>query len=155
MPGTGPRICVRGGYTIVTLRGELDVCTAADSVRTLTAHAASGARIIVNLAELTFIDCGSLRGLISVRAQAQQAGGDLALADPQPIVLRILLLTGMISRCPVFTSVHDAISSGRAAPPSVPAEGLRFESVAPVSAGAQNVLARTAESSAPSRTLRM
>jgi anti-sigma B factor antagonist len=91
------------------------VCTVADSVRTLTAHAAAGARIVVNLAELAFIDCGSLREVISVRAQARQAGGDLALADPQPLVLRLLVLTGMISRCPVFGSVHDAVKGGPAA----------------------------------------
>jgi anti-anti-sigma factor len=93
----------------------LKLCTAADSVHVLTAQAASGARIIVNLAELTFIDCGSLRAVILVRAKAQQAGGDLVFADAQPTVLRLLVLTGMISRCPVFASVHDAVKGGQAA----------------------------------------
>ena len=115
MPGANLGVCVRDGYTVVTPRGELDVCTAADSLQALRAHAASGARIIVNLAELTYIDCGSMRELISVRTQAQRAGGDLALADPQPIVLRLLLLTDMISQCPVFTSVHDAVNGALAA----------------------------------------
>ena len=114
MSGVGLAVCARDGYTIVALRGELDVCTAADSLRALRAHAASGARIIVNLAELTFIDCSSLREVISVRATAQQAGGDLALAAPQLLVL-LLLLTGMISRCPVFPSMHDVVSGGPAA----------------------------------------
>jgi hypothetical protein len=31
-------------------------------------------------------------------------------------VLRILLLTGMISQCPVFTSVHDAVNDADEAP---------------------------------------
>jgi len=115
MARTSPVTCARDGYTVVALHGELDVYTAADSVRTLTAHAAAGARIVVNLAELTFIDCGSLRAVVSVRAQARQAGGDLALADPQAIVLRLLLFTGVISRCPVFASVHDAVKGGPAA----------------------------------------
>jgi anti-anti-sigma factor len=115
MPGAGPVIRAYNGHTVVALRGELDVCTAADGVRTLTAHAAAGARIVVDLAELAFIDCGSLREVVSVRALARQAGGDLALAGPQPLVLRLLLLTGMISRCPVFTTVHDAVKSGPAA----------------------------------------
>jgi anti-anti-sigma factor len=115
MAGASPLTCARDGYTVVALRGELDVCTAADTVRTLTAHAASGTRIIVDLAELTFVDCSSLRELITVRARAQQAGGDLALADPQPMVLRLLVLTGMSSRCPVFASVRDAVKDGPAA----------------------------------------
>jgi anti-anti-sigma factor len=81
MAGAGLMVCARDGYTVVALRGQLDVCTAVDSVRTLTAHAASGARIIVDLAELTFIDCSSLREVISV-----------------------------------FTSMHDAVNGGPAAP---------------------------------------
>ena len=115
MAGAGPVICAYDGYTVVALHGELDVGNAADWVRTLAAHACSGARIIVDLAELTFIDCGSLREVVSVRAQALRAGGDLALAGPQPIVLRLLVLTDMISRCPVFTSVHDVVKGGPAA----------------------------------------
>ena len=115
MAGGGPVTCARDGYTVVALRGEIDVCTVADSVRTLSAYAASGARIVVNLAELAFIDCSSLREIVSVRAQAQQAGGDLALADPQPAVLRVLTITGMISRCPVFTSTREAVKRGPAA----------------------------------------
>jgi anti-anti-sigma factor len=115
MAGTGTVTCARDGYTVVVLRGELDVCNAAGTVRMLTAHAASGTRIVIDLAELTFIDCGALREVVSVRAQARQAGGDLALADPQPLVLRLLVLTGVISRYQVFASVHDAVKGAPAA----------------------------------------
>ena len=82
------------GRAVVALRGELDICTAADAVCALTAAAASGSRIIVDLADLAFMDCSALRELVSARAQARRAGGDLLLAGPQPPVLRLLFLTG-------------------------------------------------------------
>jgi len=108
----------RAGYVIVALHGELDVCTAADVMPALMASAASGSRVIVDLADLAFMDCGSLRELASARARAQLAGGDLLLAGPQPIVLRLLLLTEMISHWPVFISVNEAVSGARVRSPA-------------------------------------
>jgi anti-anti-sigma factor len=116
MPGVQVKKIVRAGCVIIALRGELDVCTAADVVRALTALAAAGARIIVDLAELAFMDCYSLSQLTAVRAQARRAGGDLVLAGPQPAVLRLLVLCDMVSRRLVFTSVDEAVSSARSAP---------------------------------------
>jgi anti-anti-sigma factor len=104
---------------VIALRGELDVCTAADAVRTLTTPAASGARVIVDLAELAFMDCCSLNQLMAVRAQARGAGGDLVLAGPQPVVLRLLVLCDMVSRRLVFTSLDEA-AGGAAGSPARP-----------------------------------
>lgn len=127
MPGVDLEMSIGTGYVFVRLRGELDVSTAADDVRTLTPQATSGARIIIDLAKLTFMDCFSLRELISVRGQARLAGGDMALAEPQPIVLRILLLTGMIQSIPVFASVHEAVIGTQPLPPApfTPAAAIR------------------------------
>lgn len=117
VPGVDVKLSVSADYVIVTLRGEFDVSTPAGDVRALTASAGSGAWIIVDLAELAFMDCGALRELVSARAQARQAGGDLVLAGPQPIVLRLLSLTDMISPRQVFASVHEAVSGAGDAPP--------------------------------------
>lgn len=116
MPGVRAEESTRAGCVVIALRGELDVCTADDVVRALTALAAAGARIIVDLAELAFMDCYSLNQLMAVRAQARRAGGDLVLGDPQPIVLRLLVLRDMVSRRLVFTSVDEAVSSAGSAP---------------------------------------
>jgi anti-anti-sigma factor len=116
MPGVRVKKSARAGCVVIALRGELDVCTAADVVRQLTALAAARAVIIVDLAELAFMDCYSLSRLMAVRAQARRAGGDLALAGPQPIVLRLLVLRDMVSRRLVFTSVDEAASSAGSAP---------------------------------------
>ena len=44
-------VITRAGCVVIALRGELDVCTAAGVVSALTALAAAGARIIVDLAD--------------------------------------------------------------------------------------------------------
>ena len=113
MPGVSAEKSARAGCVVVALRGELDVCTAADGVSALTALAAAGVRIVVDLTELAFMDCYSLGKLMAVRAQARRAGGDLVLAGPQPIVLRLLVLCDVVSHGMVFTSVGEAVSGGR------------------------------------------
>jgi anti-anti-sigma factor len=123
MPGVQIEKIARAGCVVIALRGELDVCTAAVVVRALTALAAAGARIIVDLAELAFMDCYSLSQLMAVRAQARRAGGDLVLASPQPRVLRLLVLCDMVSRRLVFTGVDEAVSSAGSAPAAPGATG--------------------------------
>jgi anti-sigma B factor antagonist len=105
------------GYVLVALRGELDMNDAMRATRALSAAAAHGSRIIVDLAGLTFIDCSGLDVLISARKQAVQAGGDLLLAAPQQKVLRFLSRTLLIDWLPVFASVHEA-ASGDGKPPA-------------------------------------
>jgi len=110
MPGVSAETSARAGCVVIALRGELDVCTAADGLSALTAPAAAGAWIVVDLAELAFMDCYSLGEIMAVRAQARRAGGDLALAGPPPIVLRLLVLCDVVSHGPVFASVDEAVS---------------------------------------------
>ena len=80
MPGAYVKMSLRDGFVVIALRGELDVCTAASVVPAFMAPATSGAGIIVDLADLAFMDCSALRELASARAQARRAGGDLLLA---------------------------------------------------------------------------
>ena len=110
--GADVKMSLRDGYVVIALRGELDLSTAASVMPAFMAPAESGAVIIVDLADLAFVDCSSLRELASARAQARRAGGDLLLVGPQPIVLRLLLLTDMINHWQEFTSVDDAVSGG-------------------------------------------
>src|ERR1700722_17452371 len=111
MPGVSAEKSTRAGCVLVALRGELDVCTAAGGLSAITALAAAGAPVIVDLVELAFMDCYSLNLLMAARAQARQAGGDVVLASPQPIVLRLLVLCDVVvSHGLVFASVDKAVS---------------------------------------------
>jgi anti-anti-sigma factor len=85
----------------------------------LSVAAASGSRVIVDLAGLAFMDCSGLSALASACRQARRAGGDLALAAPQQPVACLLSLTGVTGRLPVYASVEEAANSGGRAPAPV------------------------------------
>ena len=95
------------GYVVVALSGELDIADAARVAHGLSAPA-GGARIIVDLAGLAFIDCSGAKALVSAWERARQAGGDLVLAAPQEPVARLLALTDLIELLPVFGTVKEA-----------------------------------------------
>ena len=123
MPGANAEKSARAGCVVVALRGELDVCTAADGLSALTAPAAAGARVVVDLAGLAFMDCYSLGKLMAARAQARRAGGDLVLAGPQPIVLRLLALCDAAGHELVFASVDEAVSGAGSTPAALVTSG--------------------------------
>jgi len=96
------------GYVVVALCGELDKTHAAWLAGALSAAAAPGSRVIVDLEGLAFIDCSGLSAMVSAWKQARQAGGDLRLAAPQQPVLRLLSLTDLTGLLPVLASVDQA-----------------------------------------------
>src|ERR1700678_2363519 len=106
-----------GGHLVVTLGGELDAVDADSVAAALAAAAARNPWIIIDLAELEFIDCSGLRVLARAREQARQAGGDLLLAAPRRQVRRILALTGLADVFCVYTSLAGAAqTTGRSGP---------------------------------------
>jgi anti-sigma B factor antagonist len=105
------------GYVVVALRGEIDKTHAAWLARALSAAAAPGSRVIVDLEGLAFIDCSGLSAMVSAWKQARQAGGELRLAAPQQLVLHLLSLTDLTGLLPVFASVDQA-ANGNGRPPA-------------------------------------
>jgi anti-sigma B factor antagonist len=84
--------CVR-----VTLRGELDVATAAGLAERLAVINRSGAtNVVVDLAGLTYIDPGGLSPLVAEQQRATASGITLRLASPTAFVRQMLTVTGLI-----------------------------------------------------------
>jgi anti-anti-sigma factor len=50
----------------------------------------------IDLSGVTFLDCTGLGALIAVRNAAIEAGGQMRLSHPQPIVRRVLEVTGVL-----------------------------------------------------------
>jgi anti-anti-sigma regulatory factor len=84
--------------------------------RALEAAAAPGSRVIVDLEGLAFVDCSGLSAVVSAWKQARQADGDLWLAAPQQLVLRLLCLTGVTGLLPVFASLDQAANGDGRSP---------------------------------------
>ena len=55
--------CERDGHIVIALRGELDLVDAADVAAALAAAAARAPEIIVDLADLAFIDSSGVAAL--------------------------------------------------------------------------------------------
>jgi anti-anti-sigma factor len=104
-----------GGHAVVALSGELDVTGAACAAAAITE---AGCRVIVDLSALEYIDCFAVGALLRARGLARLAGGDVLLAAPQGLVLRVLGLVGVAQMPGVFASLAAATAvTGRCAIP--------------------------------------
>ena len=152
----GPVACffvgIRGyaGCAVLAVRGELDISDRAELSSWLAAAVSCGPWVIVDLADLAFIDCSSLGVLAGAREQAQLAGGDMLLAGPRGVVARLLLLTGRAREFSVFPGVGAAaFSAGLAAFGLRLAAARRRESLAAVTEGMVTAAATSGAVNAP------
>jgi anti-sigma B factor antagonist len=96
-------------YTLVTLAGECDLHTGRQLRDVLTSEVSRGARrMILDLAGLAFMDSTGMQVLLGVRTVLSVRGGTMALISPQPVVARILELTGADQYIPVYDSLEEA-----------------------------------------------
>jgi anti-sigma B factor antagonist len=107
----------RNGRAVVALYGELGLADApALASHLMTAVAACGPSIIVDLAGLASIDRCGLDVLVRVLRWTRESGGDISLAAPQQRVRRVLSVSGLADRFSVYPSVEQAETGLRMAP---------------------------------------
>lgn len=112
------RISVTPGpaYTLVSLAGECDLNTSRELRDVLTSEVSRGAqRLILDLSELGFMDSAGMQVLMSTHALLNIRDGALTLVSPQPVVARILELTGADQLIPVYDSLGDVQDAGLSA----------------------------------------
>ncbi|MGP4023331.1 STAS domain-containing protein [Actinomadura sp. 3N407] len=99
-----------GGRTVVRLRGELDIACSEDLRRHLgDARRRHGEHLVLDLADLEFMDSGGLSVIVACYKAATAAGGSLTLAAPRPLIRRTLEITGLHRRIPVVPTLEDAL----------------------------------------------
>ncbi len=81
------------GVRVIALRGELDACTCRGLAEQLGGP--PGSLIVVDLAQLTFLDSSGLGLLHEARRTAIEDGGNLVVCNPAPVVERVLEITGL------------------------------------------------------------
>jgi anti-sigma B factor antagonist len=99
----------RNGAVVISLAGELDLYNA-EEIRTALAEAiATGPnRVVIDLAEVEFIDSTALGVLVEVHSQLGRE--NLRLAAPQPGTRRALQVSGLDRHLPVRDTVADALA---------------------------------------------
>jgi len=101
----------RGDVAVLGMRGEPDLLGAS----TLQAYLSDILRqaracCIVDLTGLAFIDFTCLTVLVRHCKMIRGQGGSFALAGPQPAVLRILAVTGLLTWFEVHGTVEEAVA---------------------------------------------
>jgi anti-anti-sigma factor len=117
-PGSGPDesrepAAADGGKEVqfVQMRGELDLATA-DTVAA-RGYAAVGSQaqvLLLDLAGVSFCDARGLSALVRIANRADTAGCRYGLIAPRPQLVKILQITGLDHRLPVFATVDDALA---------------------------------------------
>jgi anti-sigma B factor antagonist len=104
--GTAPRefavASAREGGGMLTLRpsGELDIATAARLERALMHGREPGDRVVLDLAELEFIDSTGLRVIVQAVEAARMSGWELTLRQGPPAVRRVFEISGVLPALP-------------------------------------------------------
>ena len=112
---------VAAGHTVVELRGELDVSTAADLRERLLATLGEDrtSSIILDLSGLSFMDSTGISVLVAAERRAHQLGGTLFLVAPQKAVARVLHVTSLDRHLRIYPKVaHGLLAAGEADPPA-------------------------------------
>ncbi|GAA2753488.1 STAS domain-containing protein [Kitasatospora cinereorecta] len=93
---------------VVRANGEIDLDTATSLRRALAAALGSHREVVLDLSEVTFMDCAGLGALVWARNHADRCGARLVLRGAGRCVVRLLKLTGLHRRLAVEPEVARA-----------------------------------------------
>lgn len=100
------------GHTVLEVAGELDVYTAPRLREQLVNQARAGRhRLVVDLAELVFIDSSGLGVLVGGLKRARAADGTVTITGANAHILDVLRITGLVRVFPVYGTVAEALSA--------------------------------------------
>ncbi|MCX8031895.1 MAG: STAS domain-containing protein [Thermoleophilia bacterium] len=99
-----------GGFVVIDVGGDLDVYTAPRLQEALDQTVSNGARVILDLTDVHFIDSTALGVLAGAHEKSKAASGELRLVVDDPHVLKIFRITGFEGIFSIYGKVADAIS---------------------------------------------
>jgi anti-anti-sigma factor len=108
--GENQATAVRGaGIEILGMPAELDLATADGlAARGYAAIARSARLLLLDLTGLSFCDASGLSAFVRIANHADAAGCRFGLIAPRPPVAKILRISGLDSRLPVFATLDEA-----------------------------------------------
>ncbi|HEX8305227.1 MAG TPA: STAS domain-containing protein [Jatrophihabitans sp.] len=101
-----------GDLTVLEVRGEVDLHSAAQLQDRLLQVIAGGQSVVVDLTGLSFLDSTGLGVLVAARNQAQQAGAQLRLVCTSDRMLKLFRITGLDAVFEIYATVPAAIGAG-------------------------------------------
>lgn len=115
MSGTEPGFIAAerpvGAVMVVEIRGELDLVAKTRITDRLEQLArAPRPDLVLDLRQVTFVDCSGLAILCGVRSRVVAGGGRLRVVSPAPAFRRLLRLTGLTADFELFEDLASAIA---------------------------------------------
>lgn len=97
-----------GDYSVVKLKGEVDIYTAPSLRETIVDTVEKGRyKIVVDLDEVNFLDSTGLGVLVGGLKRVKQHDGELGIICNQEKVLRIFKITGLTKIFKMFESIDE------------------------------------------------
>jgi len=104
------------------LGGYIDVSTRKQLRDVLAAAAKGTSHLVIDMSRLGFMDSTGLSVLVEVYRRLNGRGGTLALAAPQPIVAKVLQISGLDQVLTVHANLTQALArSAGEGEPAAPA----------------------------------
>jgi anti-sigma B factor antagonist len=109
------RSSVVGGWTVLSVEGEVDLYTA-PAVReaAIGAMEAGADHLLLDLTEVPFMDSSGLGVIVACLKRLRELGGDLAVVSPPSSPpTKLLSLTGLDHAIPTHATVDEAVAGSR------------------------------------------
>ena len=98
-------------YSVISIRGEVDLHTAPKVQYAIERAAGSDGAVVLDMAGVAFMDSTALSALMRSKNSLQEQGIPLRLAAPSKAVDRIFSVTGFRDYFDIFPSRDAAIST--------------------------------------------
>lgn len=99
----------RGSCMVITIHGDLDIVTSPQLDECLSAAQGSHRWIILDLADVDFLDTSALAVIVGHWKKATAAGGTLALAGARYRYAKTLWITGLADKLTLFETVDAGL----------------------------------------------
>lgn len=100
------------GHVVLAVCGDVDIATAPTLRARLTEAVERYPAVVVDLADVPFMDSTGLGVLVAAYNRAKASGQRLVVARPQKIVRNALRLVQVDTVITVYDSVDDALAAG-------------------------------------------
>jgi len=94
---------------VVSVAGEVDAHTAPPVREAVLATVGPGARVVVDLTEVTFLDSTGLGVFVTALKRLREVDGTLDVVITSPRVLKVFTLTGLDVLIPIHETLAAAV----------------------------------------------
>jgi anti-sigma B factor antagonist len=101
-----------GGWDVLDVAGEVDLSTAPELRSRIEGIVDDGGRLlVVDLADVSFMDSSGLSVLVAGFKGMREAGGRMAVVCPSVSIAKIFSITGLDRVFSIHPSLHEAVSA--------------------------------------------